>query len=149
MLDRHADGLQWADVMKPLFRDGKTVFSWIHNSKEAEAAKDRSSIYFLEYDGLPADWFHVLLKSARARRSVLMEGTFVSQAIHGIKELVLDGTGAIVWMVDPAKVGVPDDELQMLYGNVDRLLRDENGMPVPQTRITHMPATLRAKIRPD
>jgi hypothetical protein len=154
VLDKYVEGATWAVAMAAVGRKEKTAFSWIQKSQHAERLKQLTSPFFLKWnsddgddpDDKP-DWFHVHLKAAgRARRTIIYETVLVNQAIHGIEEIIRDGTGRIVFQEDPAKIGFDDDMLTMIYGSTDRLLRDENNLPVPAVRVTQLPATLRQAI---
>src|SRR5580704_19313601 len=74
LLDRIMAGLNWADAMAGCgARSESAGWTWKHKSKEAEAAGDTSSVFFLDWPvGSEKKWFHDLCDVARDRRGALL-----------------------------------------------------------------------------
>jgi hypothetical protein len=74
LLDSIMSGLSWKDAMTGIgARSEGAGWTWKHNSKEAEAAGDTSSVFYLDWPaGSKKQWFHILCDVARDRRGALL-----------------------------------------------------------------------------
>lgn len=162
VLDKYVEGKTWVVAMASVGRKEKTAFSWIYKSQRAEQLRQLDSPFYLKWnsdddvaddpDEKP-DWYHNHLKSAaRARRTIAYETILVNQAMYGVEEIIRDGNGRIVWQEDERFVGLSNPEVEIMFGIPEgevefyRIKRDENKMPLPSVRVTHLPATLRSHV---
>jgi hypothetical protein len=79
LLDNIMSGLSWRDAMAAIgARTESSGWTWKHKSREAQAADDTSSIYFIDWPvGSERQWFHELLDVARDRRGAILGSPFM------------------------------------------------------------------------
>jgi hypothetical protein len=128
LLDRIMAGLNWADAMAGCgARSESAGWTWKHKSKEAQAAGDESSVFFLDWPvGSEKQWFHILCDVARDRRGALLA--------------TLKRTGDTCEIVDGRIAYQKDD-----FGG---LVLDDLGVPVVE-RVAIVEAPLTGKHRPN
>jgi hypothetical protein len=148
-LEWHAEGHSYAKISRALgLKSQGTIFEWMQRSKAASDARDLSSVFYLEYPKGSGerrywtDW----LKHFRARRALDAESILVEQIMHGVEEIVRDGSGRVVYKLNPKYLDWSADEFELAgLTYFDRYLLDANRMPIPETRTIQSPATLKIK----
>jgi hypothetical protein len=115
MLDNIMSGMSWKNAMACVgSRSESAGWTWKHKSKEAEAAGDTSSVFFLDWPaGSAKQWFHILCDVARDRRGALLatpllRGEFA--IVDGKIAFQTDDFGGIVF----DDLGVPEVERVVL-----------------------------------
>lgn len=147
LLDAIMAGLSWKDAMAGIgARSEGAGWQWKRNSREAEAAGDTSSVFYLDWPvGAPKDYLHNLLDRARDRRGVLLAtlrrmgetGQIVDGKIAFEKDdfggLVLDDLGVPVVervaIVEPPTKGMHRPDPGGVHGAIRP--RREPKIPVP------------------
>lgn len=148
VLDAITVGATWRQCMVQVSAKENTAFMWMARSRDAEKRDDMSSVFYVDWpQGDAPAFFHQLISKARARRALVLEAQMVNEAINGHEETVIVD-GKIAWREDPKFVGWSDDEMRALELDPvrDRILKDDQGMPVALTRRVPMAATSRNMI---
>jgi transposase-like protein len=127
------------------------LYNWREKCERARLAEDFSSPFYITYRDEKIFW---TTACARARREHLMtsESIIRSQSATGIIEPVRDGNGNIVYRKNPDYLGRSDTWISLIEGGDEadagyyRILRDADGNPIPETKVTHLPAQLRLRV---
>jgi hypothetical protein len=129
----------------------QTAFVWGNKSAKAEAEKDFSSPFYLEWMGVMGFW-HVHASRARTFNVNVHETTIREQSLYGIPQIVRDSSQKIIYQERPEYIG-RDDEYVALVEGCDlkdvpraRLLFDSNGNPLPQVRYEQIPSAIRLRV---
>lgn len=100
-----------------------SVFAWLKSSKEGDPR------YIFSWQDRDAP-FHEHCNTARQMGIALLQSVALNLATEGFKEASVF-QGQLQYAIDPKLVGVPDDQLFMLYGVYDRYKRNEQGEVQP------------------
>jgi hypothetical protein len=114
-------GLSWRDAMAAIgARTESSGWTWKHKSREAQAADDTSSIYFIDWPvGSERQWFHELLDVARDRRGAILGSPFMRGEFavrDGRVEFVRDDFGTVVFDGDVPMVAQRSTIVEPLTG---------------------------------
>ena len=152
ILDRLVDRPSWKVVMRTIGASESTAFNWRAQSMKAAKDNDRSSPFFLEWRGT-WDYWHCHAGRARTENIILFESVIRDQAIFGIEEVVHGPDQRVLYCERPEFVGRDDDYVRLVEGLEAgasvawyRLEHDADGKPIPLTKRTQLPATLRQKV---
>jgi len=121
--------LSYAEASRVMGADQSLVYRHIAESKAASANPDEPSVFLLEYEG-ETKWFHEFVRGVVTQSIEAIEAAARSRALYGTFTTA-KFQGKTVYRDDPDLIGL-DDEMLDFLGYKDRLLRDENGRPVPE-----------------
>ena len=128
-----------------------TLYGWRARCERDRKAGDLSSPFYFEFRG-EMRWFTAAASLARAEALCTGESIIRTQAIEGITEVVRDSSQRVLYALEPQFIG-RDDTYVMLYMSCGpeevpyyRLLRDERGLPIPETRTVQVPSQLKLAV---
>ncbi len=138
--------------MRTIGASESLAFNWRAQSMKAARDSDRSSPFFLEWRG-SYDFWHCHAGRARTENIILYEAVIRDQALNEVEEVVHGPDQRVLYCERPEFVGRDDDYVRLVEGldagaNVAwyRLEHDADGKPIPLTKRTQLPATLRQKV---
>lgn len=130
------------------------LYTWRAKCIADQKAGDVSSPFFLSFrDGEPPMWFTEAAARSRSEHLMSLESQIRAEAA-GVEVPVRGPSQEPLYKLDPRFVGRSDDYVREAVGKMeweelepyDRLLKDENGLPIPETTKQHLPAQLRLRV---
>jgi hypothetical protein len=133
-------------IMASIGASEDLCYHWRTLSMAAERENDKNSIWWFEWRAGQWSYWHRKIAQARIDFIQGYEAEIRHECRYGRTEIVLGPDQQVVHRLDPALLGVSDDDLKNLWGRDHRYLLDDDGMPVPLTRQVFPPAPIRLRI---
>lgn len=133
-------------IMASIGASENLIYHWRTASIRAEKENDTKSIFYFEWRQGCFSFWHNKIRQARIDFIEGYEAELRHECRYGREEIVLGPDQQVVYRLDPELLRVSDDDLLNLYGRTDRYLLDDDGMPVPLTKLIFPAAPIRLRI---
>ncbi|MGH7716388.1 MAG: hypothetical protein ACREML_10385, partial [Vulcanimicrobiaceae bacterium] len=126
------------------------LYNWRARCVADQKANNKDSPFLIPFRGERMWW---TAACAYAREEFLCSGVskIEQEMVHGIEEIVRGSDQRILYRMDPMFIGRSDTFVEF-YTGCDpsevawhRMLHDDQGRPIPETKVSQVPASLRAK----
>lgn len=139
----------YAQIAASISAHESTLFNWRRQCLNAKASDSRGIWFFEWREGVWSYWTDKII-AAKNEYYMRMTAKIVSQIMDGIPEVCRGPDQHILYVERPETIGRSDDYIRQAEGlgdweEVDRLARDEKGNPIPQVKISQVPAPLRLR----
>jgi len=129
-----------------------TIYSWRTRCITDQKKNDQSSPFYIQR-GDAWGWWTSFVESSRREFFLSFTGQMMQEAKEGITTVVRDASQQVIYRRDPRFIGRSDAYVCATLGlepwelePVHRLLLGEDGLPIPETRVDHIPSNLRLRV---
>lgn len=133
-------------IMASIGASENLCYHWRTQSIAAEKAGDKDCVWYFEWRQGQWGYWHYKIAQARIDFITGYEADLRHECRYGREEVVLGPDQQVVFKLDPAVIGVSDEDLKGLWGRDHRFLVDDDGMPIPLTKTVFPPPAIRLRI---